>query len=52
VRVAVLGWTFSYENDAGEIKGTRASQLLMSEVSYPWRMDEIVDAKGDRTEEE
>lgn len=52
VRVAVLGWTFSSANDTGDIQETRASRLLMSEVSYSWRMDDIFNAKGERIEEE
>ncbi|SAL76752.1 cold-shock domain-contain protein [Caballeronia peredens] len=52
VKVAVLGWNFSFTDDHGEQRGTRASQLLMGEVSYPMRMDEIIDSKEERSEEE
>lgn len=46
VRVMVLGWSFTYHAESGEERGTRASQLLMSEVTYPFDMTATIDGIG------
>jgi cold shock CspA family protein/uncharacterized LabA/DUF88 family protein len=43
-RVMLLGWDFSFTDGAGNLRETRTSQLLLREVSYPLRMDQITDA--------
>lgn len=43
VRTMVLGFTFSFTADNGEERGTRVSQLLMNEASYPVNMSEFID---------
>lgn len=42
VRVMVLGWSFSYDDEGGQ-GGTRASQMLLSEASDPVDMVEVID---------
>jgi cold shock CspA family protein/uncharacterized LabA/DUF88 family protein len=46
-RVMLLGWDFSFTDNAGNLRETRTSQLLYNEVTYPMRMDEIIDASQD-----
>ncbi|RKP47091.1 NYN domain-containing protein [Pararobbsia silviterrae] len=43
VRVAVLGWSFTYKTESGEEAGSRASQILMNEATYPLDMSAIVE---------
>lgn len=43
VNVMVLGWSFTYEADNGEERGTRVSQLLMNEVTYPMDMTDLIE---------
>jgi cold shock CspA family protein len=43
VRVAVLGWSFTYKNEAGEEVSNRASHRLLSEATYPLDMIAIVE---------
>jgi len=45
-RVMVLGWDFKYIGDQGEERETRTSQWLLSEVTYPVLMSNIIE---DRT---
>ncbi|WP_157270158.1 NYN domain-containing protein [Azohydromonas aeria] len=45
-RVMLLGWDFSFTDNAGNLRETRTSQLLYNEVTYPLRMGEIIDAPG------
>ncbi|GAB3324976.1 hypothetical protein GCM10027299_22620 [Larkinella ripae] len=44
-RLMVLSWDFEYFNDEGEKMVTRTSQDLLSEVSYPVAMHEMIDAR-------
>jgi cold shock CspA family protein/uncharacterized LabA/DUF88 family protein len=46
-RVMLLGWNFSFTDNSGNLRETRTSQLLLSEVTYPLRMDQIIDASRD-----
>jgi uncharacterized LabA/DUF88 family protein/cold shock CspA family protein len=43
IRVMVLGWSISYDGPAGEPKGTTPSQMLLTEVSYPVLMSDLID---------
>lgn len=52
VRVMVLGWTYSYEAENGEQKGSRASHVLLNEASYPLRMDQLINGYEGQTEDE
>lgn len=49
-RVMVLGWDFDYVDDAGKKYGTRTSQELLEEVTYPLAMHEIIDNRVRRNE--
>lgn len=42
-RVMVLGWDFSFTDSNGILRETRTSQMLLNEVTYPVRMDEVID---------
>ena len=42
-RVMVLAWNFEYMDDNGNLRYTGTSQKLLSEVSYPLIMDQIID---------
>lgn len=42
-KVMVLGWDFEYTDDHGRTMMTRTSQDLLSEVTYPVHMHEIID---------
>jgi uncharacterized LabA/DUF88 family protein/cold shock CspA family protein len=44
-RLMVLSWDFEYYNDEGEKMVTRTSQDLLSEVSYPVAMHEMIDTR-------
>ena len=44
-RVMVLAWNFEYMDDNGNLRYTGTSQKLLSEVSYPLIMDQIIDGK-------
>ena len=44
-RVMVLAWNFVYMDDNGNLRYTGTSQKLLSEVSYPLIMDQIIDGK-------
>jgi cold shock CspA family protein len=46
-RVMLLGWNFSFTDNSGNLRETRTSQLLLSEATYPLRMDQIIDASPD-----
>lgn len=52
VRVAVLGWSFTYRNDSGEETGSRASQVLMNEATYPLDMTALIDGMDKLPEQE
>ncbi|HVI39177.1 MAG TPA: cold shock domain-containing protein, partial [Anaerovoracaceae bacterium] len=52
VRTMVLGFTFSFTADNGEERGTRVSQLLMNEASYPVNMSEFIENMDQLPEEE
>ena len=41
-RVMVLSWDFEYTDDYGNQRATRTSQDLLSEVTYPMAMHEII----------
>ncbi|MBR2426810.1 MAG: NYN domain-containing protein [Lentisphaeria bacterium] len=45
IRVMVLAWDFEYMDDNGNLRYTGTSQKLLSEVSYPLQMDQIIDGK-------
>lgn len=45
IRVMVLAWDFEYMDDNGNLRYTGTSQKLLGEVSYPLRMDQIIDGK-------
>jgi cold shock CspA family protein/uncharacterized LabA/DUF88 family protein len=45
-RVMLLGWDFSFTDNAGNLRETRTSQLLYNEATYPMRMEEVIDAPG------
>jgi len=45
VRVMVLCWDFEFTNDEGQKMVTRTSQQLLSDVSYPVQMHELIDAR-------
>jgi len=44
-RVMVLAWNFEYMDDNGNLRYTGTSQKLLSEVSYPLIMDQIIDGR-------
>ena len=50
IRVMLLGWNFSYTDDAGTTHQTTTSIRLINEVSYPVAMHEVMDdgETGDR----
>ncbi len=52
VRVMVLGWTYTYEAENGEVKGSRASHVLLNEASYPLRMDQLISGYEGQTDDE
>jgi len=52
VRVMVLGWTYSYQAENGENKGSRASHVLMNEATYPLKMDQLINGYEEQSEEE
>ncbi len=43
-RVMLLGWGFSYIDQSGKERETRTAQVLLEEVTYPVKMNEIIDA--------
>lgn len=44
-RVMVLGWDFEYTDNNGQTRSTSTSARLMREVSYPVRMNRIIDGE-------
>ncbi|HVI39516.1 MAG TPA: NYN domain-containing protein [Anaerovoracaceae bacterium] len=52
VRVMVLGWTYSYQAENGEMKGSRASHVLLNEATYPLKMDQLINGYEGQSEEE
>ena len=42
-RVMVLGWDFKYIDGQGEERETRTSQWLLAEVTYPLRMNDLIE---------
>ncbi|MCH8555144.1 MAG: NYN domain-containing protein [Schleiferiaceae bacterium] len=42
-RVMLLSWDFEFTNDEGQQRHTRTSDDLLDEVSYPYRMHDIID---------
>jgi len=49
-RVMVLGWDFKYIGDQGEERETRTSQWLLSEVTYPVLMSNIIEDRTRRND--
>src|SRR5712692_7404011 len=49
-RVMVLGWDFKYVDDQGEERETRTSQWLLSEVTYPVLMSNIIEDRTRRND--
>ena len=45
IRVMVLAWDFEYMDDNGNLRYTGTSGKLLSEVSYPLRMNRIIDGE-------
>ena len=45
IRVMVLAWDFEYMDDNGNLRYTGTSMKLLNEVSYPLRMDQIIDGR-------
>lgn len=46
IRVMVLAWDFEYMDDNGNMRFTGTSVKLLNEVSYPLRMDQIIDGRS------
>ncbi|WP_080411307.1 NYN domain-containing protein [Burkholderia ubonensis] len=52
VRVMVIGWTYSYLDNANRERGATMSRALIAEATYPIRMDELIDGYGELPDEE
>lgn len=44
-RVMLLAWDFDFQRD-GRSHGTRTSQVLINEVTYPVMMSDVIDSRG------
>ncbi|HJU09562.1 MAG TPA: NYN domain-containing protein, partial [Candidatus Binataceae bacterium] len=49
-RVMVLGWDFKYVDEQGEERETRTSQWLLSEVTYPVLMSQVIEDRTRRND--
>lgn len=49
-RVMLLAWDFRYQDDAGQDRETRTSQILLDEVSYPVMMHQVIDDRSKRND--
>ncbi|MCS6934942.1 MAG: NYN domain-containing protein [Chitinophagales bacterium] len=49
-RVMVLSWDFEYTDENGNTRGTRTSQELLEEVTYPVSMHEIIENRIKKNE--